>query len=112
VAEVAPSEDEETCTSLVFKRKRKADAATLVPSNSDDRAPSYRECPPAPTLLTTSWCKRAEVKVLQRETSETLLMTYLPSYNRCCALPELKGGERIWRRIPWWSTCRGNKGKP
>jgi len=45
VAEVAPSEDDETYSGLVFKRKRKADAAIPVPSDSDGRAPSYRECP-------------------------------------------------------------------
>jgi len=45
-AEVAPSEDEETCSGLVFKRKCKADVAILVPSDSYGRAPSYRECPP------------------------------------------------------------------
>jgi len=46
VVEVAPSEDDETCSGLVFKKKRKADAAIPVPSDSDGRALSYRECPP------------------------------------------------------------------
>jgi len=46
VSEVAPSEDGETCSGLVFKRKRKADVAILVPSDSNGRAPSYMECPP------------------------------------------------------------------
>jgi len=45
VAEVAPSEDEETYSGLIFKRKRKDDAAIPVPSKSDGRGPSYRECP-------------------------------------------------------------------
>jgi len=35
VAEVAPSEDEETCSVLVFKRKHKVYAAISVPSNSN-----------------------------------------------------------------------------
>jgi len=47
VLEVAPSEDKETCSDLVFKRKRKVDAAIPMPSNSDSRAPSYKECPPS-----------------------------------------------------------------
>lgn len=47
VAEVAPFEDEDTCSGLIFRRKRKAEAAILVPSDSDGQAPSYRECPPS-----------------------------------------------------------------
>ena len=47
VAEVAPFEDDETCSGVVFKTKRKADAANLVPSDSDGHAPSYREYPPS-----------------------------------------------------------------
>jgi len=45
VADVAPSEDDETFSGLVFKRKHKVDAAIPVPSDSDGRAPSYRESP-------------------------------------------------------------------
>jgi len=40
VADVALSEDEHTCSGLVFRRKRKVDAAILVPSDSDGQAPS------------------------------------------------------------------------
>ena len=47
VAEVVPSKDEETCSGLVFKRKRKADTAIPMPLDLDGRAPSYRECPPS-----------------------------------------------------------------
>jgi len=35
VAEAVLSKDEETCSGLVFKRKRKANAAIPVPSDSD-----------------------------------------------------------------------------
>ena len=47
VVEATAFEDEETCSGIVFKRKRKADAA--VPANlaSGDRAPSFRENPPS-----------------------------------------------------------------
>jgi len=47
VVEAAASEDEDTCSDLAFKRKRKVDVA--IPANlaSDDRAPSYREHPPS-----------------------------------------------------------------
>jgi len=47
VVEVAPSEDKDTCSGLIFRRKRKADVAIPVPSNLDGQAPSYRECPPS-----------------------------------------------------------------
>ena len=100
MAKVAPSKDEETCLSFVFKRKRKADTAIPVLSNSNGRAPSYWECPPMPPLPTTLWCRRAKVKALGRETSGNPFLAYLPSYKRCCTLPGLKRGRRIWRRIP------------
>ena len=45
VAEVAPSEDEDTCSGLVFKRKLKVDGAISAPSDSDGRAPSYGNSP-------------------------------------------------------------------
>jgi len=47
MAEVAPFEDEETDLGLIFKRKRKADIAIPMPSDSDGQAPSYREYPPS-----------------------------------------------------------------
>jgi len=47
VAEVAPSEDEETESGLVFKRKRKADTVSLCLQTQIGRAPSYRESPPS-----------------------------------------------------------------
>ena len=49
VAEVAPSEDEETCSWLVFKRKRTDVTAISVHSASDDWAPFYRDFPPSPS---------------------------------------------------------------
>ncbi|XP_068503759.1 uncharacterized protein [Phaseolus vulgaris] len=45
VVEATASEDEDTCSGLVFKRKRKVDVAVPVNSASDDRAPSFREHP-------------------------------------------------------------------
>jgi len=41
VVEVASSEDEDTCSGLVFRRKRKADATIPAPSGSDGQTPSY-----------------------------------------------------------------------
>jgi len=43
VAEATASEDEDTCSGLVFKRKRKVDVVVPANSASDDHAPSYRE---------------------------------------------------------------------
>jgi len=62
--------------------------------------PPNRNVPPVPPLPPTSWCKRAEVKTLRRETNGTPLLTCLPSSRRCCTLPESKRDERNWRRIP------------
>jgi len=45
VVEANASEDEDTCSGLVFKRKRKFDVAGPANSASDDRSPSFREHP-------------------------------------------------------------------
>jgi len=45
VVEVAASQDEDTCSSLVFKKKRGTDVAVPVLSASDGCAPSFREKP-------------------------------------------------------------------
>jgi len=49
VAETAPFGDEETCSGLVFKRRRTDATATSAHSVSDDQAPSYRDFPPNPS---------------------------------------------------------------
>jgi len=46
VVEATTSEDKDTCSGFIFKRKQKAKVAVLVPSGSDDRAPTYKEHPP------------------------------------------------------------------
>jgi len=47
VVEAAASEDEDTCTCLVFKRKREADVVAPSHSASDGHAPYFRENPPS-----------------------------------------------------------------
>jgi len=47
VAEVVPSEDEDTCSGLVYKRKRKVDVVVPALSGLDGQTPSYREHPPS-----------------------------------------------------------------
>jgi len=47
VVEVIASEDEDTCSGLIFKRKRKVDVAVPANSASDDYAPSFRKHPPS-----------------------------------------------------------------
>jgi len=47
VVEAITSEDEDTCTCLVFKRKRVVDVAAPSHSASDGRAPSFKENPPS-----------------------------------------------------------------
>jgi len=50
MAEATPSEDEETCYGLVFKRKRTDAASNFVHSVSNSRALLYRDFPPNPSL--------------------------------------------------------------
>jgi len=47
MVEATASEDEDTCTGLVFKRKRGADVAVSMHSLPDGCAPSFRENPPS-----------------------------------------------------------------
>jgi len=47
VVEATASEDEDTCSGLVFKMKRTTDPAVSVHSTSDSSAPSFRENPPS-----------------------------------------------------------------
>jgi len=47
VVEATASEDEDTCTGLVFKRQRVATTTVPALSASDDRTPSFRENPPS-----------------------------------------------------------------
>ena len=47
VTEATDSEDEDTCSGLIFKRKRKADVVVPAPSGSKGQAHSYREHPPS-----------------------------------------------------------------
>ena len=47
VVEATASEDEDTCSGLVFKRKRTIDVVTPANSASDERAPSFMENPPS-----------------------------------------------------------------
>jgi len=47
VVEATASEDEDTCTGLVFKRKRAGDDVAPSHSASDGHAPSFRENPPS-----------------------------------------------------------------
>ena len=47
VVEATASEDEDTCSGLVFKRKRVVDVTAPTHLASDDRAPSFGENPPS-----------------------------------------------------------------
>ena len=47
VVEATASKDNDTCSGLIFKRKRAADVAIPAHSASDDSAPSFRENPPS-----------------------------------------------------------------
>jgi len=47
VVEATASKDKDTCTGLVYKRQRVANAVVPAHSASDDCAPSFRENPPS-----------------------------------------------------------------
>jgi len=71
VAEVTPSKDEETCSGLVFKRKRTDAAVGFVHSTSGGRAPSYRDFPPSLSPPRDIAVHEVEEKVLQSEITGT-----------------------------------------
>jgi len=80
VTKVAASEDEETYSGLVFKRKRKADAAIPMPSDSDGQAPSYKECSPSTSFPCDIVVQEGRGKVLRRVASGIPLPICLPSF--------------------------------
>jgi len=100
VAEVASFKDEETCSGLVFKKKRKLMLPSLSPLTRMVELPLTGTAHLTPPLLGKLWYRRAEVRVPQRETSGTPPQTQPPSYKRCCSPPKSKGGWKTWRRIP------------
>ena len=65
VAEFAASEDEDTCSGLVFKRKRKVDVAVPTNSGSDDRALLTGSTLLVPLPLVTLWCRRVRGECLR-----------------------------------------------
>jgi len=58
LAELAASEDEDTCSGLVFKRKRKDYAAVPAASSSDDCAHPTGSTLTVPLPVMTLWCRR------------------------------------------------------
>ena len=66
VDEVTPSEDEDTCSGLVFRRKRKADAAILCHRTQMVKPLPTGSALPAPLLLATSWWKKVGGECLRR----------------------------------------------
>jgi len=81
VAEAAPSKDDETCSGLFFKRKRKVDVAIPVPSDSDGRAPSYRECPPNASSPRDIVVQKGRGESASEGASGILLFILLPANN-------------------------------
>jgi len=98
VAEVATSKDEDTCSGLVFKRKRKVDAVIPSPSGSDDRAPSYREHPSSASSPRDFVVQEGRGRMLQRVITVHLLLTCLPSFSGPCNPSRIRRGWRTWRR--------------
>jgi len=100
VVEVAPSEDENTCSDLVFKRKRKVDDVVLVPSGSDGQAPSYRECPPSSSSPRDIVVHEGRGRVPRGVTMATPLLICQSSSSKRCNPSELRRGWKTWRMTP------------
>ncbi|KAK7364532.1 hypothetical protein VNO80_13269 [Phaseolus coccineus] len=49
MVEVAPSDDEDTCSGPLFKRRRKVVSVPTEHSAADGRAPSQQALPPSPS---------------------------------------------------------------
>jgi len=104
VVEATASEDEDTCSGLIFKRKRKVDVAIPVNSASDDRAPSFKEHPPSAFSPRDLVVQEGGGRVPLGTIVGRPLLICLPSSNRPCSLSKIKGGWRAWRRTPCKST--------
>jgi len=94
--EATASKDEDTCSGLVFKRKRSADVTAPTDSASDDRTPSWRENPPSNSSLRDIVIHegggRAPLEVI---TPRLMLRICLPSSNN-------RKGWRAWAK----TTCK------
>jgi len=113
VAEVAPSEDEDTYSGLVCKRKRKADAAISVPSDSDGQAPSYKECPPSAFSPRDIMVQEGRGECLGGQPVGPLYRSVFLSPESVAIHPsqreagELGGGPLVGARVkaPWGNPC-------
>jgi len=83
VTEAAASEDEDTCSGLIFKRKRKADVVVPAPLGSDGRAPSYKERPPSASSPRDIVVYEGRGRVLQGAIVVSPLLICRPSFSGC-----------------------------
>jgi len=101
VVEVAASKDEDTCSGLVFKKKRKVDVVIPVTLGSDDRAPSFREHPPSASCPCDLVLQEGRGESASGAIAVRLMLTGLPSSNGPCNPSKIRRGWRTWRRTPY-----------
>jgi len=111
VTEVAASKDEDTCSGLIFKRKRKADVVVLAPLGSEGQATPYREHPPNASSPCDIVVQEGRGRVPREVTSGTPTPMYHPSSKKHCTPSKLKQGWKAWKRTPCWIMCRGILGR-
>jgi len=104
-AEVVPSEDEDTCPGLVFRRKRKADAIVPAQSGFDGQSPSYRECPHSASSPRNIIMQEGGGESALGVTMVTPLLICQPPSSKRCNPFDPRRGWRTWRMTPYWSTC-------
>ena len=104
VAEAIASEDEDTCSGLVFKRKRKVDVALPTNSASDDRAPSFRENPPSASSPRDIVGQESGGESASGVIMARLLLTCPPSSNGPLNPSKIGRGWRTWTKTPYKST--------
>jgi len=98
VAEMALSDDEDTCLRPVFKRRRKAVSVPTVHLTSYGWAPLPQVPPPNPSLLAILWYKRVRERTCKREDCGIPPLMPLPFLRRPCFPPRPEKNWTAWRR--------------
>jgi len=101
VVEAAASEDEDTCTGLVFKRKRGVEVAVSTHSVSDGCVPSFRENPSSASSFRDLVVHEGGGRMSLGAILECLPLLNCPLSSKRFSRPSKAGKWMARAKIPW-----------